>query len=517
MHIRNITLMKNGPHTAGRGLIASVLLSMAIVAWCVDLAPNTEAQTVAVSTTLFRIGEKLSYNLSFGKIQDGGFAELYVASRGKLSGQDVVQLRSRARTEGIVRAAFFMLDESRTVFVAPDTGQSLYVSRVTHEGPEPTEVISNYLKDPSPNLDLLTVIYKAREAGGIGTYAFLEGGQTYTATFQIKNKEKVQVEAGEFETAVSNVQSTLFAAKGVKEVKINFTNDENRIPVLIRVKTSKGELRASLLSVNMDAPVVAPTPAGSPTPKPAVTPKPGVTLRPTPSPTPYVENQPLSPELGFQLGETLNYNITTGGKPVAAVTFSAAERKLYQKKDSLLLTATITGTEPGNTAFRLGDAVKVQVEPETLAPNWYESKFIAPIVGLNQTVTFDQRTGVVSFGGTAPYDGPIGTHSLLSLFYAMRSFNLKSSKDLTNPVNDTRVAVFWETKSYIFVLRPAGPADVTINGEKVSAQQITVLTGNKQLDTLGLKVWLSTNDRVPVRFTFGAYQADLVSQTNSLK
>ena len=352
MHKRNITLMKNGPHTAGRGFIASVLLSMAIVAWCVDLAPKTKAQTVAISPTLFRIGEKLSYNLSFGKIQDGGFAELYVASRGKLSGQDVVQLHSRARTEGIVRAAFFMLDESRTVFVAPDTGQSLYVSRVTHEGPEPTEVISNYLKDPSPNLDLLTVIYKAREAGGIGTYAFLEGGQTYTATFQIKNKEKVQVEAGEFETSVSNVQSTLFAAKGVKEVKINFTNDENRIPVLIRVKTSKGELRASLLSVNIDAPVVAPTPAGSPTPKPAVTPKPGLAPRPTASPTPYVENQPLSPELGFQLGETLNYNITTGGKPVAAVTFSAVERNLYQKKDSLLLSATIAPVSCRNLNFK---------------------------------------------------------------------------------------------------------------------------------------------------------------------
>ena len=513
----NFTLTKKGRRVTDRGLNIFVFLSLTIFVWCVGFTPTANAQAVAASPRLFRIGEKLTYNLSFGKINDGGYAEMYVVSSGRLSGKDVVEIRSRSKTQGIINAAFFTLDESRTVFAAPDTGLPLYVRRVTHEGPEPTEVVNNYLKDPTSNFDLLTVMYKAREAGGIGTYPFLEGGQTYTATFQTKNNEKVKVDAGEFDTLVSIVQSDLLTANGIKELKINFTNDEDRVPVLIRGKTTKGEFRASLVSVHVDAPVAAPTQVVSPTPKPISTPRPVSTPRPTPSPTPYIENQPLSSELGFQLGETLNYNITTGGKPVAAITLSAAERKLYLKQDSLLLTATIMGTEPGNTAFRLGDSVNVQVDPDTLAPKWYESKFVTPIVGLNQTVTFDQRTGNVSFGGAAPYDGPVGTHSLLSLVYAMRSFNLKTSKDPNNPVNDTRVAVFWESTSYIFVLRPSDPADININGEKVSAQQITVLTGNSQLDSLKIKVWLRMADRVPVRFTFGAYQADLTSQSNSIK
>ena len=124
----------------------------------------------------------------------------------------------------------------------------------------------------------------------------------------------------------------------------------------------------------------------------------------------------------------------------------------------------------------------------------------------------------VSFGGKALFDGPIGTHSLLSLIYAMRSFNLKTSKDVSNPINDTRVAVFWESRAYIFTLRPDEPTDITINGEKVPAQKISVNTGVAELDALKPKVWLTVNGRVPIRFSWGAYQADLIfSSSDNLK
>ena len=493
-----------------------LFIAMAISAAGIFVIRRADAQVIPVSSSIFRIGEKLSYNISFGKIADGGYAELYVVSRGTLSGRDVVEIRSKAVTRGLVSASFFMIDERRVVYAAPDTGLPLYVRRVASDGPLPKETVSNYLKDPTPNFDLLTMIYKAREAGGIGTYVFLEGGQTYTATFQKTGNEKVKTDAGDFDTTVSTVKSDFFATSGVKEFKINFTNDENRVPALIRIKTVKAEFRATLLAVHIEEPVAVA--ATTPTPKPVTTPTTLATPRPSPSASPYVENKPLSPELGFDLGETLNYAISSGGKPVATISLSAVERKLVKKRDSLLLTATITGTEPGNTAFQLGDSVKVQVDPETLAPRSYESKFAGSILGLNQTVTFDQRTGDVSFGGKALVDGPIGTHSLLSLIYAMRSFNLKTSKDVSNPINDTRVAVFWESRAYIFTLRPDEPNDITINGEKVPGQKISVNTGVAELDALKPKVWLTVNGRVPIRFSWGAYQADLIfSSSDNLK
>ncbi len=503
---------KTNLQSNARYLIVAVF-AMAISVAAICLIPRAEAQAVAPLSSHFRIGEKLSYGISFGKLADGGYAELYVASRGKLAGREVVEIRSKTKTRGVVSASFFLIDEHRVTYADPDTGLPLYVRRIADDGPLPKETVNNYLKDPTPNFDLLTMIYKAREAGGTGNYQFIEGNRTYTATFQTggKDKEKITTDAGDFDTTVSTVHSAFFTAHGVKELKINFTNDEDRIPVLIRIKNARGEYRASLISIQVDAPIT-PVTSGTPalTPQPVATPTAKPTPRPSPVATPYVENKPLLPELGFDLGETLSYTISTGGKPVATITLSAVERKLLKRNDSLLLTATVTGIEPANTGFQLGDGVKAQVSPDTLAPYSYESKFPGGVPGINQTATFDQRTGNVSFGAKDPFDAPVGTHTLLSLAYAMRSFNLKTSKDLSNPVNDTRVSVFWENRALIFVLRPDKVEELVINGEKIAAQKIVVNTGDPKLDELKLRVWLADTTRVPVRFVFGAYQADLV-------
>src|SRR3954451_17558619 len=67
-------------------------------------------------------GERLTYHISFDNIENAGFAELQVASVGKLDGRDVVEIRSKFKTLDLVSAAFFLIDQSRTTFIAPDTG-----------------------------------------------------------------------------------------------------------------------------------------------------------------------------------------------------------------------------------------------------------------------------------------------------------------------------------------------------------------------------------------------------------
>ena len=461
-----------------------------------------------VQPTHFKVGEKLTYSISFGKVEDSGYMELYVVSRGLLGGKDSVEIRSKFKTLGFVSATFALIDETRTVFAVPDTGLPIFIRRTQNDGPLPVETLSNYLKNPTSNFDPITLIYKARQAGGTGSYTFFEGEQVYTATFVNGKTERLKLRSGEFDTTISSVQSEFLAVNGIKELKVNFTNDEDRIPVLFRFKTAKGNGRISLVSSHMDetAPVVKPTPTATPVPTPVVV----ATPRPTATPVEYVENQPLLPELGFALGEKLSYNVSEGGKPVGVVTLEAKERKRFEEKDSLLLTATVTAIEPGNKTFALGDSIRAQVDPDTLAPKRFEAKFSGGLRSLNQTVVFDPRTGSISFGGVAPTDGPIGTHSLLSLIYAMRSFNLKKSNVASNPVNDTRVAVFWETKPYVFKLRPDVPTDIVINGEKISAQLIIINTDNLKLDALGIKVWLGAANRIPVRFTVGTFQADLI-------
>ncbi|CAN5420474.1 hypothetical protein BH10ACI3_BH10ACI3_24020 [soil metagenome] len=495
----------------------AAIFAILIFGWSFTVAISAQSTESADTISHFRVGERLTYNISFGKFPNAGFAETYVVSNGTLSGKPAVEIHSKVKTVDLISAAFLMFDESRVVFASPATGFPLYYSQDSHEGAIPMELVTSYLSQPTSSYDMLTVLFKARESGGNGTFTFVEKQQEYTVTFTQKGKERINTDTRVFETTYSTVESEYLNQKGVKDLRVYFSTDDAHIPIEVRMKTLKGEFRATIASI-----VIVPGagPAVAPTPKPSATPLGQAKVKPTPTPVQYVDNMPLAPELGFKLGELLTYQITTGGKPVATFELNARERKQLIKKegneDSLLLTGTVTGVEPGTRDFVLSDTARAQVDPETLAPRSITSKFSSVFPGLNQNATFDAISRNISYGGDKPVDAPIGTQSILSLVYAMRSFNLDPSKDPSNPVNDTRVAVFWENKPYIFTLRPSEPADLVIGGVKYSAQQITVNTGNAALDALGLKVWIGTDDRVPLRFVFGAYQADLVAHSSNL-
>jgi len=468
---------------------------------------NSKTQTLP--PTPFRIGERLTYNVSFANLNNVAYAETHVVSRGKLGEKDAVELFSKIKTNELV-SAFYLIDESRTTFAAADSGLPLYVRKTDNTEVTPKETISNYTVNATAYNDLLTVIYQARNAGGSGTFTFQEDDKTHNAIFLNTGKtEKFKNTTGEFDTSISTVESSFLTEHGIKNLKINFTTDEEKIPVLIRFSTTKGAFRAEIASIQMTEPEAAasPTPIVVPTPRPQVTPKPIVT------PTPFIENLPLSKELPFVLGETLEYQITNNGQMIGMVTLQAKERKQYSGQDSLLLTATATGTQPNQQIFRLNDTVRAQVNPESLAPQQIDVKLNGTLSQFNQQILFNQASGFVMSNKGNQIEIPVGTHSVLSLAYAVRSFNLKPSKDLTNPVNDTRVAVFLDAKSYIFTLRPAAASIINLQGETVAAQLISISTGNPTIDQYNMRLWLSNDDkRLPLRFTFGTYQADLISE-----
>ena len=453
----------------------------------------------------FKIGERLTYTVGFEKYNNVAYAEFYTVSRGKIGETDAVELRARFKTLDIL-SAFYLIDESRTIFAAPDTALPLYLSRTQYTGGLPKETIQNNLTTPTGNYDLVTMIYKIRLSDGSGTLNLYENERVYPVIFQITGSEKLRTDAGEFETSLISVQSEYLNELGIRDLLIAFSNDERRIPVAINFRSPKGEFRVRIASIQN----IEQQPEATPTPAPISTPKP--TPAPTATPRQYVENVPLPAELSFVLGETLEYALTAGGKPVARFVLQAVERKQFMRADSLLLTATVTEVAPGSRLLVAGDQVTAYVNPETLGPRKLEINLTGTLSALSQTASFDERSHLITFRGMNQIEAPVGTHNILSLLYAIRSFNLKPSKDTSNPINDTRVAVFWDTKPYIFTLRPATAEQLTIRGEKVSAQMISVSTGNPQLDALNIKIWLSNDPRrVPLKFSLGQYQAELLS------
>lgn len=485
-----------------------------IVALLLIVAVSVLSQGIMSMTPngTFRVGERLTYSVSLENLKNIAFLETSVLSTGRLGGKDVVEIRGKLKTFELVSAAFNLVDETRTVYADPATGLPLYVSRKMNEGAVPREIASNFLASPNSNFELLSVIYKIRESGGVGSFPLLENGENSLVTATSANGEKIKTFAGEFDTSAVTLTGPYFDARGIKKFTVNLSADERKLPVLIRFKTEKGEYRAELTNIQDPPPVSDTAPTPSPTPIASLTPKPKATPKTQPTEPPYVPNQPLLPELSFVLGETLEYHVTNMGTPVATVRLSAKERTQFRKRDSLTLTATVTAAEPGNGTFALGDSITTRADPDLLVPIQNEMKFSAGLATLSQSATFDPVSGLISFAGVNPTDAPIGTHTFLSLLYAMRSFNLRPSKNLSNPVNDTRVAVFWSDRAYIFTLRPSNSTTMLINGEPVEAQLITVITGNRELDQLALKVWLSTDERrVPVRISVGKFQAELTA------
>jgi hypothetical protein len=482
-----------------KSIFSKVILFIAVAALSTVLSAQSPSQ--------FRVGEKLTYQISFDRFPNVGYAELHVASTGKLNGRDAVELRAKVKTLDFISAAFFLIDQSRTVYVARDSGLPIYVRTIDNNGPLPKEVIQNYLTNSNANYDLVSAIYGVRANSGNGSFPLFEDGQQYVMNFLPSGAEKVKTDVGEFDTTISTVTSEYATARGLREFKINFSTDEDRMPVLIRFKYGKNEFRFTLSGISN--PEIAPS--TTPTPEPVKTPLPQITPRPTNAPTPYIDNRPLAPELGFKLGESFGYRVTYAGTPAGTITLNSKERKFINGKDSLVLTADVTSIDPGNGIFALGDYIRTLVDPETLVPRSIEVNFKYAINGLNGTATFDGMKGSIKPGNLPPFEAPIGTHSILSLIYAMRSFNLEPSRYPSAPVNDTRVAVFWESKAYVFTLRPSKPEDITINAVKIRAQMISITTGNAQLDALAPKIWLGIDERrTPLRFTIGPIQAELI-------
>lgn len=454
--------------------------------------------------TKFRVGEKFSYNLSFGPSDNAGIAEIGVASSGKLDGRDAIELRANIKTVELVSAAFFKIDQNRTTFVDAATGMPLYTTRVDRTGPLPVPTSANFLKTPSNDHDLLSLIFALRNSGGAGSFTLREGAATHSVIVQNVGSMRSWTPLGVFETVVSRIESDLLALWGLNDLAIHFSADDRMIPVLIRVRTDRGLFRAVLASIT--EPVIAAEASPTPVLRPAATPTP----RPTPPPVNYVPDQPLLPELGFELGEALDYRVFYGGRPAGVIRLAAERRELIDNTDSLVLRASVVAAEQGNPGLRAGDGALAVVDPDTLATRRIESRFDSQFSALNQSVFFDPAAGKATFSNRS-VDIPLGTHSFLSLLYAIRSFNLRPSRDAANPVNDTRVAVFWGDRAHVFTLRPSAPEVITINGERIPAQLISFQTGIPQLDAMQIKIWVAARSRVPLRYIAGQYQADIAA------
>ncbi|MBC7929864.1 MAG: DUF3108 domain-containing protein, partial [Rubrivivax sp.] len=354
------------------------------------------------------------------------------------------------------------------------------------------------------------------------TLAVQNGETVYNAELKVIGRELLKNNVGS-----SNAIITQVRVGGNKEaddyrVRVYFTDDERHVPVLITARHRAGEIRAELASAEILTDL-QPTVAGAaPTPTPLQ--PPGTTLPPGGLPrNPPVGNPPgnatqppmsatgaAPAELPFKPGESLNFNffLGTSPQPIGVATFQVRSRAKYFNRDGLLLAMSVQTRGAGETLFPVIDQINSYVDAATLIPFRSELNLVEGKRRARWVVSADQTGGSALFDDGTRVEMPVGTHDLVSVFYALRSFDL-------TPGKRNAVSLLVNKRPRLLFVTALRRASITLGtGQPIPAVELSLITGDPDGDRFNLRLWVSTDKRrLPLRLTaqtpLGPVRADL--------
>jgi hypothetical protein len=320
-------------------------------------------------------------------------------------------------------------------------------------------------------------------------------GVDYPVELKVVGRQTVRTNIGSFETIVTQVK----ANSRLKNVKVYFSVDERHVPVLFTGRINSGDLRAELASSEMIE--AAPDTAA---PKPTIAPDPAPTATATPTPNPAADT-----EWPFPLNEQLNYQVFVGPSTTALGTanFQVRGRARYFERNGIFFTVTAQTTNAAARVFVAKDQIDSYVDPRGLLPYRTVLNFVEGKRRLNQTLTLNQETGVVTTDGGTRIEVPVGTHDYLSFFYALRTFNLAVGKR-------NGIPVLVENKPKTVYVTATKREQIGLGMRVVPAIALTITTDDPQPDKYQLRLWVSDDRRrLPLRLSantqLGALRADL--------
>ncbi len=279
--------------------------------------------------------------------------------------------------------------------------------------------------------------------------------------------------------------------------RIYFSDDDLHIPVLVRIKHSAGEIRAELAGSDVRT---APAPRPSPTP---VSPPRTVTIRST-----NPDAGPTRSDLPFKVGEKLNYLIylPSVSQPVGTALYEVKAQGRYFDRDAFLLSARLQTTPAIGRLFTANDQVTSYVDPVSLLPFRTEMVLVEGNRRANRIYSVDQDRGSAVENGIR-IEIPVGTHDLLSLVYAVRTFEL-------SPAKRNAISILVDKRPVTLFISSQRRETIDIGGQKLPAILLTLTTDDPVSDKYQFRAWVSDDfRRLPLRFTamteLGLVRADL--------
>jgi len=475
------------------------------------MAQQKEAVTpLAMSQSPYRVGERLTYNVSFSNFPSAAHVEVEVVSRGAHFGRDAIQLRAHVETTGVVNVALFAINNDYTTYVDPDTGLPFRSEETVRDAIKSADSVQDF-NQPAGNeaippkqkgfpgtYDFVSGFYRARALplsdGGIYNFSVRGEAAEYQAELKVTGREVIRTNVGSFPAVATQIK---VSNSPLRSLKVYFSDDAGHVPVLILARVSVGELRAELAGSELIKP-----PAEAPTPTPPIIAAP----RPTPTPAGPL---PLSGNFPFKLGEELNYQVFIGGSntPLGLASFQVRGRSRYFERDGVFLTVSAQTTGAAARIFVAKDQIDSYVEPKSLLPYRTVMNLAEGERRLNQILTVSQETGTITSDKGDKIDVPVGTHDYVSLFYVIRTLTFVSGKR-------NAISILVENKPKTLYVDALPRESIQLGSRRVQAIPLKLTTDDQDPDKYQFRMWLSDDhQRLPLRITcntkLGPLRADL--------
>ncbi len=248
-------------------ILCAAAFSPAVPAWT-DPAPLPHNNVRTVNRA-FAPGEKLTYKVSWSTIIDAGIAVMEVRAGKTNDGRPTYELVSTTHSVGVLELAYPVRDQVTSIV---DAGELYSLSfdlrehhgkkkRSRHMDFDPVKGTARDVvnEDPPETFpvppriqDALSSLYYVRTlpeftSGKAIVVDVHDSGKNWAVEIQVLGKERISTPAGEFNTIKVKTYPRyegVFTNKG--EIYIWFTDDERKIPVLMKSEISIGSIVATL-------------------------------------------------------------------------------------------------------------------------------------------------------------------------------------------------------------------------------------------------------------------------------
>ncbi len=252
------------------------LLFACIVIFCVQIAfASTSQQSSKKSRSInypFAQGEKLTYVISWSKIIDAGVAVMEVKNTTTADGRQGYQFVASTHSVGVLEQFFPIRDVVESLVDAHELYSISFNLRENHGGKKRKRIIvfdhNNKtalfrLNDDLPETysipkgiqDALSSLYYVRTHHDFLiekpiTVDVFDSGKTWSVEIYTLGRERIKTPAGEFDTIKVKTYPKyegVFMNKG--EIFIWITDDEKKIPVLMKSTITLGSIVATLTKI----------------------------------------------------------------------------------------------------------------------------------------------------------------------------------------------------------------------------------------------------------------------------